>query len=785
MATDFSYNDKTINSSGPIKPTGINQPLDPRTEVKLYADIKLIPNPYVGMIITVLEDETNSNKMTDYKVLSLKSDDLGVANSVVDRVQRYVEYLGVSAGGGTGLTTEQANNIAKIPAIQSTVDALPNNYASKNHNHSEYASSSHRHDASEIDNLPSGGGGLTSEQAQQLQTAYEHSQSAHVSMEEVNAAISNAQLGGEEVDTTPFATDLSLSGSSLQLKNSAGNLIGNAVTLPSSGSDIVFRDVEDNETFSIFDGRVYGNIVVSLNSLELNEGRNSSFTVNLDKQPSSSQTVTLSVNNSDVTLSTTSLMFTTDNYSMPQTVNVAIKEDDEDYSDETAIITISSSNVSSQTINITIKDNDEEPLGVTLSTSTLSVNEDSTNTFDVSLNKQPSTNKVITLSVNNSNITLDKQSLTFTTTDYSNPQTVTVTGVRDSSNYDNKSSVITFTGENITTKTLNVTIVNTDTISVTGVTLNIDNTSVDIDKTITLTAIVEPENATNKNIVWSADNSNVSVTNGVVRGLIAGESVVTVTTEDGNFTDTCTITVNAAASGGVVTDNLAFYFDAKDGNNNSATITELSPNKYKSSIKGCLFDYDDDYTNFSTKTGYNKNGLKFANSMYAVFRNIVPNTNCTVEVLARTYFTAGNQTLISQKVNSATIGGFAIATSNSSTKIPLLRLIRNSSAKDITITSNYTSGDLIHIAFTLEELESGTNTIKVYVNGELTTTETEPIYNFGSNASYTLGAITSGTQNGNCIIYTSRVYTSVLTQQEIQSNYQYDLTVERGVVTNG
>ena len=121
MATDFSYNEKTINSSGPMKPSGINQPLDPRTEVKLYADIKLIPNPYVGMIITVLEDETNSNKMTDYKVLSLKSDDLGVANSVVDRVQRYVEYLGVSTGGGTGLTPEQE---AKLNSIDNKVDKI-------------------------------------------------------------------------------------------------------------------------------------------------------------------------------------------------------------------------------------------------------------------------------------------------------------------------------------------------------------------------------------------------------------------------------------------------------------------------------------------------------------------------------------------------------------------------------------------------------------------------------------------------------------------------------------
>ena len=65
MATDFTYGNKTINSSGPIKPSGKNHPWDPRTDVKLYAYIKNIPSPYVGMIITVLEDETNSNKMID------------------------------------------------------------------------------------------------------------------------------------------------------------------------------------------------------------------------------------------------------------------------------------------------------------------------------------------------------------------------------------------------------------------------------------------------------------------------------------------------------------------------------------------------------------------------------------------------------------------------------------------------------------------------------------------------------------------------------------------------
>ena len=125
MVTDFTYNNKTIDAGGPIKPTGINQPLDPRTEVKIYADIESIPNPYVGMIITVLQDETNSNKMTDYKVLSLKANSLGIVNSVVDQVQRYVDYLGASSGGSVSqgyATTAYVDN--KIGDINSILDNI-------------------------------------------------------------------------------------------------------------------------------------------------------------------------------------------------------------------------------------------------------------------------------------------------------------------------------------------------------------------------------------------------------------------------------------------------------------------------------------------------------------------------------------------------------------------------------------------------------------------------------------------------------------------------------------
>ena len=125
MTTDFSYGGKQILSNGPFKPNGKDMPSDARTRVESYADIASIPNPHVGLKITVKVDETNNNKMTDYIVKSLKANSMGVANSAVDEVVRYVDYLGASSSGGTSqgyATTAYVDN--KIGDINSILDNI-------------------------------------------------------------------------------------------------------------------------------------------------------------------------------------------------------------------------------------------------------------------------------------------------------------------------------------------------------------------------------------------------------------------------------------------------------------------------------------------------------------------------------------------------------------------------------------------------------------------------------------------------------------------------------------
>ncbi len=88
--------------------------------------------------------------------------------------------------------------------------------------------------------------------------------------------------------------------------------------------------------------------------------------------------------------------------------------------------------------------------------------------------------------------------------------------------------------------------VSTDTVPVTGITIDQGATAeVEEGKTITLTATVQPENATDKTVTWSSSNDAIAtVANGAVTGVTPGEVVITA--KAGDKTATCTVTVNSA-----------------------------------------------------------------------------------------------------------------------------------------------------------------------------------------------------------------------------------------------
>lgn len=82
---------------------------------------------------------------------------------------------------------------------------------------------------------------------------------------------------------------------------------------------------------------------------------------------------------------------------------------------------------------------------------------------------------------------------------------------------------------------------------VTGVTVMPATATVNVGATTSLSAVVLPANASNKNLTWTSSNADIATVsaNGVVTGVAAGNATITVRTADGGRTATSTITVTA------------------------------------------------------------------------------------------------------------------------------------------------------------------------------------------------------------------------------------------------
>ncbi len=86
-------------------------------------------------------------------------------------------------------------------------------------------------------------------------------------------------------------------------------------------------------------------------------------------------------------------------------------------------------------------------------------------------------------------------------------------------------------------------------VSVTSVNITKESTTIEEEQSETLAYTVLPTNATNKNVTWStSDGSVATVSNGTILGVSPGMATITVTTQDGNKTDTCNVTVTAKQS---------------------------------------------------------------------------------------------------------------------------------------------------------------------------------------------------------------------------------------------
>ncbi|MBX7148671.1 FG-GAP-like repeat-containing protein [bacterium] len=181
-------------------------------------------------------------------------------------------------------------------------------------------------------------------------------------------------------------------------------------------------------------------------------GVTDTYTIALNTEPTSDVTINLS-GGSQLTPSPSSLIFTSANYSTPQTVTITAIDDDVMEGSHSGTITHTATSgdgtydgitISNITVNPIV---DNDTAGVTVahtSGNTVVAEGGATDTYTVVLSTEPTNNVTVTLT-HDAQVTLSDSALTFTSGNWDTPQSVTVTAVDDEVTEGSASSTITHT----------------------------------------------------------------------------------------------------------------------------------------------------------------------------------------------------------------------------------------------------------------------------------------------------------------------------------------------------
>ena len=203
------------------------------------------------------------------------------------------------------------------------------------------------------------------------------------------------------------------------------------------------------------DDEVAGVVVGTISGNTTESGGTSTFTVKLKSQPEAGVAISVSSSNTDEgTVNPSSLGFSSSNWNTSQTVTVTGVDDSSDpVVDGNTSYKINLGNTVSSSTHyndlksgtLELSNTDSESPGVTLSSSSLTTSENGTNaTFTVKLDQKTTSDVTINLQSDDPGEgTPSPSALTFTTSNYSSAQTITVQAVDDAFFDDNQSYTIT------------------------------------------------------------------------------------------------------------------------------------------------------------------------------------------------------------------------------------------------------------------------------------------------------------------------------------------------------
>ncbi|MBF2755779.1 MAG: hypothetical protein ISN29_11070, partial [Gammaproteobacteria bacterium AqS3] len=330
------------------------------------------------------------------------------------------------------------------------------------------------------------------------------------------------------------------------------------VRLVASGAD--YTDVAGSVAVSVTDNDRALVVLAESDPLEVNEGDSSTFTVRLTTRPLVKEisVAVAETSNADVSVSPAVLTFSSTNWFLPQTVTVTAAEDD-DGSDDTARITLAASGGAyagiSTALPVSVIDSDRE-LVIVADSDPLTVNEGDTGAFTVRLARQPTGSvSVAVTETGNADVSVSPEELTFSTTDWSAPQTVTVKVAEDDDRNDDQASVrLAASGADYagTTAAVAVSVIDNDRELV--IEAASDPLTVDEGETGTFTVQLSTLPSGEVRIaVAEADNADVSVSPAELTFSSANwnaAQTVTVTAEEDDDGSDDTARVTLAASGG-------------------------------------------------------------------------------------------------------------------------------------------------------------------------------------------------------------------------------------------
>ena len=226
------------------------------------------------------------------------------------------------------------------------------------------------------------------------------------------------------------------------------------ITLTHDPSGADYESGVSNATFAFtLDDDDPRGVVLSTSTLSVQEGGSATYTARLRTQPvGGNVTVTITGAGGGIAASPTSLTFTGANWNTPQQVRVSAARDG-DSMDETATLTHTPSGAGTDyaagaaTAQIVVTATDIDTPGLQVSPTQLAVAEGASRAYTVRLNTDPLGAVTVTATSNDAAVTLDADStpqertLTFDSSNWATPQTVTASAVEDDNGTDESVTV--------------------------------------------------------------------------------------------------------------------------------------------------------------------------------------------------------------------------------------------------------------------------------------------------------------------------------------------------------